>query len=389
MTVFAAIEEQRDWNEEERMILDAVQRLCDEVVAPRAAEIDRTGEFPWDNIKAINDLGLNGLFIAEEFGGTPQRYKLYLHVVMRLAEACAATAIAYATNFHAMKPFIEFANAEQKSRLLPVLVRGGLGALALTEQTGGSDATAMRTRFTPDGDDIVIDGNKLFITQGNVADLTLLFGKWSEIEDGRAAVSALIMEKGTPGFSVTRLEDKMGMRGSPTAELSYDGCRVPRRNLLGEPGDGMKILFGFLNKSRPSVAAHALGIAKAAFNDMVAYMNDRTAAGGQRIIDFQGNQFSVADMATELAMCETWIDHVADLIDGGATDFGIEASMAKMRASDLAMRISTDAVQMHGGYGYMRDLRVERLMRDAKITQIWEGTNQVHRQLIGRSFGKR
>jgi len=394
MNVFEAIEQQRDWNNEEQMILDTVQHLCDEVIAPRAADLDRTDQFPWDNIKAINDLGLNGLFIPEAYGGTPQSYKLYLHVVMRLAEACAATSIAYATNFHAMKPFIEFGNAEQKDRLLPVLARGGLGALALTEETGGSDATAMRTRFRPDGDDIIIDGSKLFITQGDVADLTLLFGKWSDIEDGaagdgRAAVSALIMEKGVPGFSVTRLERKMGLRGSSTAALSFDGCRVPRQNLLGEPGDGMTILFGFLNRSRPSIAAHALGIAKAAFNDMTAYMNGRTAAGGRRIIDFQGNQFSLADMATDLAMCETWIDHVADLIDGGSSDFGIEASMAKMRASDLAMRISTEAVQMHGGYGYMCDLRVERLMRDAKITQIWEGTNQLHRQLIGRSFAKR
>jgi alkylation response protein AidB-like acyl-CoA dehydrogenase len=388
MKVFEAIERQRDWNDEERMILDAVQRLCDEVIRPRAAEIDRTGAFPWDNVKAINALGLNGLFIPEVYGGSPQRYKLYLHVVIRLAEACASTAIAYATNFHAMKPFIDFADAEQKKRLLPVLARGGLGALALTEPTGGSDATAMRTRFRPDGDDIVVDGTKLFITQGDVADLTLVFGKWAPLGEDRAAVSALIMEKGTPGFSVTRLEDKMGLRGSSTAEIAYNGCRVPRRNLMGEPGDGMKILFGFLNKSRPSIAAHALGIAKAAFGDMVAYMNDRTAAG-RRIIDFQGNQFSIADMATDLALCETWLDHVADLIDSGAADFGVEASMAKMRASDLAMRIATEAVQMHGGYGYMRDLRAERLMRDAKITQIWEGTNQVHRQTIGRSFGKR
>ena len=388
MKIFDEIERRRGWTEEEQMILDAVQRLCDEQIAPRAAEVDRTGETPWDNVAAINALGLNGLFIAEEYGGSPQSYRLYLHVVKRLAEACASTGIVYATNYHAMKPFIDFASPEQLARLLPVIAKGGLGALALTEQTGGSDATAMRTRFRPDGDFIVVDGTKQFITQGDVADLTLLFGKWTEIEDSRASVSALILEKGTPGVSVIRLEDKMGTRGSSTAALAFENVRVPRANLMGNPGDGLKILFGFLNKSRPSIGAHALGIATAAFKDMVAYMTTRTASGGRRIIDFQGNQFSLADMATDLASCELLLDYVAGLVDSGATDFGVEASMLKMRASDLAMRISTEAVQMHGGYGYMRDLRVERLMRDAKLTQIWEGTNQLHRQNIGRSFGK-
>jgi alkylation response protein AidB-like acyl-CoA dehydrogenase len=243
----------------------------------------------------------------------------------------------------------------------------------------------MKTRFTPDGDDIVVDGEKIFITNGDVADLLLLFGKWSEIDDARGAISALIVEKGADGFSVLRTEDKMGHRASSTAALRFDGCRVPRANLLGAPGDGLSILLASLNKSRPSVAAHALGIARAAFKDMVAYMNERRQSG-RRIIDFQGNQFSLADMATDLAMAEAWLDYVAGLTESGAEDFGLEASMAKMRASDLAMRIATEAVQMHGGYGYMRDYRVERLMRDAKVTQIWEGTNQVHRQLIGRSF---
>ncbi len=207
----------------------------------------------------------------------------------------------------------------------------------------------------------------------------------AEIDDAKGAISALILEKGTPGFSVVRTEDKMGHRASSTAALAFDGCRVPRANLLGAPGEGLKLLLASLNKSRPSIAAHALGIARAAFEDMVDYMNERRQSG-RRIVEFQGIQFMLADLATDLAMCEAWLDHVADLVDGGASDFGLEASMPKMRASDLAMRIATEAVQMHGGYGYCKDYRVERLMRDAKITQIWEGTNQIHRQLIGRSF---
>lgn len=385
MKIFEQIERRRRWSEDEALILEQVRRLADEVIAPNAEYYDRTGEFPWKNIEAINELGLNGLFVPEAYGGSPMSYRLYLAVVKTLAEACASTAIIYATTFHGMKPLIDLGTEEQKARLLPRIAAGGLGALAITEPTAGSDATGMRTRFTPNGDEIIVDGTKIFITNGDVADLILLFGKWSEIDEPKRAISVLVFEKGTPGFEVVRLEDKMGHRASSTATLSFNGCRVPRGNLLGQPGEGLSILLSSLNKSRPSIAAHALGIARAAFNDMVRYMNDRRQSG-RRVVDFQGNQFLLADLATDLAMGEVWLDYVAGLFEDGETDFGLEASMAKMRASDLAMRIATEAVQMHGGYGYCRDFRVERLMRDAKITQIWEGTNQIHRQLIGRSF---
>jgi alkylation response protein AidB-like acyl-CoA dehydrogenase len=243
----------------------------------------------------------------------------------------------------------------------------------------------MRTTFTPDGDDIFINGSKVFITNGDVADLYLLFGKWSEIDNGKDAISVLVLEKGTEGLSVTGTEHKMGTRASSTASLSFDNCRVPRANLIGKPGDGLRILFGSLNRSRPSVAAHALGIARAAFEDATAYINERKQSG-RKIIEFQGIQFMLADMAAELVLCESLLWQVAGRVDSGETDIGIEASILKMRATDAAMRITTDAVQLLGGYGYCSDYRVERLMRDAKITQIWEGTNQVHRQLIGRSF---
>jgi alkylation response protein AidB-like acyl-CoA dehydrogenase len=246
----------------------------------------------------------------------------------------------------------------------------------------------MKTRFTPQGDDIVVDGSKVFISNGDVADLYLLFGKWSEIEDAKAAISVLILEKGMPGLSVISKERKMGHNGSSTCALAFDGVRVPRANLIGNPGDGLRILLGSLNKSRPSVAAQARGIARAAFKDMVAYGNQRKQSG-RTVLEFQGNQFILADLACELAMLERWIDYVAELVDAGDQDFGIEASVAKLRASDLAMKITTECVQFHGGYGYCRDYRAERLMRDAKITQIWEGTNQIHRQLIGRSFRTR
>ena len=385
MKIFKQIEQRRQWAEDERILLDQVRRTADTVIAPNAARYDRDEAFPQKSVDALKSLGLNAIFVPEAYGGAPMSYRLYLAVVQTISEACASTGIIYATSFHGIKPLIDFGTEEQKKRLLPRVVEGALASLAITEAVAGSDATAMKMRFTPDGDDIIVDGGKLFITSGDVADLLLVFGKWSAIEVPKQAISALIIEKGVPGFEVVRVEKKLGHRASSTVELAFNTCRVPRANLLGQPGEGLALLLAALNKSRPSIAAHALGIATAAFKDMVAYMNTRAVAK-RHVIDFQANQFLIADLAAELAMTESWLDYVASLIDGAALDFGLEASIAKLRASDLAMRMTTEAVQMHGGYGYIRDYRVERLMRDAKTTQIWEGTNQVHRQLIGRSF---
>src|SRR5579863_9247465 len=390
MTLFARLDALPALSAEERLLLDSVKALCRDQVAPRAAEYDRTAEFPWDNIRAINGLGLNAMFVPEAYGGAGLSYAAYLACVREISKACASTGIIWATNFHATKPLIDFGTEEQKQRLLPRVAEGAIGALAITEPDAGSDATHMTTRFTPEGDDTVaVSGGKTFISNGDVADLYLVFGKWAGIADARQAISALIIEKGTPGLTVLRKEDKLGHRAASTAALAFEDCRVPRANLLSEPGDGLSLLLAALNKSRPSVAAHALGIARAAFTDAVNYINERRQSG-RRIIEFQGIQFLLADLATDLAMCEAWLWHVAGLVDSGAADttpgIAVEASMLKLRASDLAMRIATEAVQLHGGYGYIKDTRVERLMRDAKITQIWEGTNQIHRQLIGRSF---
>ena len=381
------------WSDEERLLLEQVRRVCAETIAPNAAALDKSGDFPTENMARLNDLGLNGIFVPEAYGGTPMGYRVYLECVKLISEACASTGIIYATNFHAMKPLIDLGSEEQRARLLPRIAGGGMGALAITEATAGSDATGMRTRFTEDGDEIIVEGAKLFISNGDVADLILLFGKWAGEEDSKRAISALIVERDAPGLVVGRKEDKMGHRAASTVELRFEECRVPRANLLAGPGEGLPVLLTSLNKSRPSVAAHAIGIARAALADMVDYMNTREQSG-RRVIDFQGNQFMLADLASELAMVETWLDHVARRIEGGCIEagdahIGVEASIAKMRASDLAMRMATEAVQMHGGYGYISEYRPERLMRDAKITQIWEGTNQVHRQLIGRNFKQR
>ncbi len=388
MHVLNRLDADQKWSQEETMLLDAVHKLAREEIAPRAAHYDKTAEFPWDNIKAINALGLNTMFIPEEYGGAPLSYACYLACVREISQACASTGIIWATNFHAIKPLMDYGNDEQKQRLLPRIANGGLAALVITEPSAGSDATGMKTTFTPDGDSIIMNGSKIFISNGDVSDLYLVFGKWSEIEGAKEAISVLVLEKGTPGFTVTGIEDKMGTRASGTAALSFDNCRIPRANLLCEPGDGLKILLASLNKSRPSVAAHALGIARAAFEDSIDYMNTRKQSG-KKLLEFQGLQFNVADLAAELVMVESWMWHVARMVDENAANIGIEASILKLKATDLAMRMATDAVQFLGGYGYCKDYRVERLMRDAKITQIWEGTNQVHRQLIGRSFLKK
>ena len=385
MNVLQRLDASMPWSPEEAMLLDSVRELARERIAPRAAELDRSGAFPHDNVADINALGLNAMFIPEAYGGSPLSYSCYLACVREISAACASTGIVWATNFHAIKPLIEFGNEEQTQRLLPRIAEGGLASLVITEPSAGSDATGMRTRFEPRGDDIVINGQKTFITNGDVADVYLLFGKWAGIDDAKRAISAVIVEKGAPGLTVVGTEDKMGTRASSTATLAFENCRIPRANLLCEPGDGLRILLTSLNRSRPSVAAHALGIARAAFEDAVAYINERRQFK-RRVLEFQGIQFLVADLAAELATCEAWLWRVAGMVDNRADDIGMEASILKLKATDLAMRMSTEAVQLLGGYGYCKDYRVERLMRDAKITQIWEGTNQIHRQLIGRSF---
>ena len=373
---------------EETLLLDSVRTLAREQIEPRASGYDETALFPWDNIAAINALELNRMFIPAAFGGCPLSYTAYLACLAAVSGACASTGLIWATNFHAAAPIVTYGDHAQKARWLSVIAEGGLAALAITEPGGGSDATSMTTRFTPQGETIVISGNKAFITSGDVADICLVFGKWSELGTGRAAISAVVVEKGTPGFEVLRRENKMGHRASSTVALRFDDCRVPRSSLLGQPGDGLSILLATLNKSRPSVAVHALAIARAALGDALAHANQRKV-GGKRIIEHQGNKFLVADLATDLLLCETLLWTLAAQVDAGVTDIGFPAAMLKLRSADLAMRITTEATQLCGGYGYCRDLRVERLMRDAKLLQIGEGSAQTLREFIGRRFVER
>lgn len=353
--------------------------------AGRAAEYDRSRAFPSDNIARINELGLNRMFLPAEYGGYPLSYAAYLACLMTISEACASTGLIWATNFHALSPVVDFGTDDQKRRFLVPVAKGALASLAITEASSGSHATGMRTRFRPDGDDIVVDGEKVFITSGDVSSVFLVFGKWSELGDGKAAISALLVEAGTPGFEVVRRERTMGHRASHTTALSFRGCRVPRANLLLSPGDGVRVLLAALNKSRPSVAAHALAIARAALSDLVAYAGERVV-GGKRLIEHQGNRFTIAELAADLAMCEAMLWNVAARVGAGATDIGLASAALKMRAGDLAVRAALEAIQMHGGYGYLEDMRAERLLRDAKLMQIGEGAAEALKDFIGRAF---
>jgi alkylation response protein AidB-like acyl-CoA dehydrogenase len=378
-------ERSRDWAPEEAMVLEQVLRISSDAIAPRAGEYDERKEFPWKNIDDLRRIGLGGIFIPDEYGGSPISYRCYLEVVRIISAACAATGIIFGTSAATAKPILEFGDEKQKQRFLPLFAEGALGALAITEPHAGSDAAKIRTKFRPDGDDVVINGEKIFITTGDVADVVLLFGKWTDIEDSPKAVTAVLVEKGTPGFETLRLEKKMGTHASSTAALAFTNCRIPKANVLGKPGDGMKIMISTLNKSRPSVAAQALGIASAALEDMLAYTNERIQ-GGKAVVLHQANSFLMSDLATELLSVRLLLDHVGRLVDQGENDISVEASMVKVKASDLAMRLTTEAVQMLGGHGYTCEHRVERLMREAKITQIWEGTNQIQRQVISRDL---
>jgi acyl-CoA dehydrogenase len=386
--LFSRIADSQPFTDDERMLMSTVRELARERILPRAEAFDRDEEFPWENVRELNELGLNGVFIPDEYGGSLLSYACYLTLVKDISAACASTGVIWATSYHGIAPLIDYGTDEQKGRFLPRVAQGALASLAITEESGGSDALAMQTTFRPDGSDVIVNGRKIFITNGDVAEINLVFGKWSEIPESRRSLSTLLVEKDAPGLRVGRKERKLGHRASSTVELIFEDCRVPRANLLGEPGGGLSILLGALNRSRPSIGAHALGIASAAFDEGVQYINQRQAFG-KRVVEFQGVQFMIADMAARLAMTESWMYHVAALVDGGHDDVSVEASILKLSASDLAMEIATNAVQLHGGAGYMTGSRVERLFREAKLTQIWEGTNQIQRAHIGRAFMER
>ncbi len=373
-------------NEEEALILASVRELVAEKVAPRAAEIDEAGEFPWDikDLFAQNDL--LGIPIPTEYGGLGGTFVTYVKVVEEIAKACASSSLIVAVQELGMLPIMIAGSDEQKRRFLPKIASGEhLAAYALTEVSSGSDALgSMRTRAVRKGDSYSLTGQKIWITNGSVADVVCVFAV-TDPEAGSRGVSAFVVEKGTPGFTVGKKEKKMGIRGSPTNELIFDNCEVPAGNRLGEEGEGFKIAMRVLDKSRPGIAAQALGIAAGALDYATGYAKERVAFG-KPIGQHQGVGFMLADMKTEVESARLLLYEAAKRCDEGAADVTLWAAMAKLKCGDVAMSVTTDAVQVLGGFGYSSEYPVERMMRDAKITQIYEGTQQIQRLVVSRAL---
>ncbi len=367
--------------EEQEMIKDLVKQIAQEKVAPVASELDEKGEFPWELMKLFAESDLFALFVPEEYGGLGKGVLDLCIVVEELSKACAGVAVSYAASALGTYPIILFGSEEQKKKYLPAIAKGEkLTAFALTEPDAGSDAGSIRTTAVRDGEEYILNGNKQWITNGGEAEIYTVIALTDKSRGSRGA-SAFIVEKGTPGFGFGKKENKMGIRCSATRELIFNECRIPKENLIGKEGMGFLVAMKTLDKSRPGVAAQAVGIAQGALDEAVKYARERIQFG-KPISSFQGIQFMLADMATQIEAARALLYAGARYIDSGAKDISKISSMTKLFASDVAMRVTTDAVQIFGGYGYMKDYPVEKRMRDAKITQIYEGTNQIQREII-------
>jgi alkylation response protein AidB-like acyl-CoA dehydrogenase len=371
---------------EEALILQVVRQLVAERVAPRAAAIDESGEFPWDIQKLFAENDLLGIPFPAEYGGLGASFLTYVKVVEEVAKACASSSLIIAVQELGALPIIIAGNHEQKQKYIPKLASGEwTAAYALTEAGSGSDAAgSMRTRAERKGDKYLLNGTKIWITQGGVADVICVFAV-TDPSKGPNGISAFILEKTFPGFKVGKLEKKMGIRGSPTVELVFENCEVPAENLLGEEGTGFKTAMKVLDKSRPGIAAQALGIAQGALDFAAKYAQERIAFG-KPIGQQQGIQFMLADMKVEVESSRLLLYEAARKCDESAPDLTLWAALCKLKAGDTAMRVTTDAVQVLGGFGYSTEYPVERMMRDAKITQIYEGTQQIQRLVIARTL---
>ncbi len=365
-----------------------VRELAEERIAPRAAEIDQSGEFPWDLKELLAKQDLLGTWCEERYGGTALDAIGQAILVEEIARADATTSLIPIVQKLGALPIVLAGSDEQKERCFPKLASGEwLVAFALTEAAAGSDVASNRMRARRDGDEYVLNGSKRFITHGSVADLLTVFALTDPEAGGRKGMSAFIVETQTAGFSAPRVEHKMGIRGSPTAELNCDDVRVPADNRLGEEGDGFRIAMNTLDISRLSIASQAIGIAQGAIDAAIGFAADREQFG-QRVVDFQGIQFMLADMASQTEAARQLAYAAASAVDAKADDYPYWSSCAKLVAADTAMRVTTDAVQILGGYGYITEYPVERMMRDAKITQLYEGTQQIQRLIIARQILK-
>ena len=372
-------------DEDEQLIMETVRDFARERVAPRAAEIDRTGLFPYDLVKQMGELGLMGVCLPEEYGGAGQSYVLFAMIVEELCKACASTGLIMDVNISlCAEPILLFGDDEQKRRFLTPLATGEkLGALAITEPEAGSDAAGIKTTAVRQGGHYVLNGSKIFITNGGVAD-TYVGTAVTNKEAGHKGITDFIVEKGAPGLSFGAPLHKLGINGSATTEVFFEDVRVPVENRLGEEGMGFKITMDTLDGGRVGIAAQAVGIAQSALDDALAYIEQRRQFG-KKISEFQAIQFMVADMATEIEAARLLTLQAAALRDKNIP-CARESAMAKLYAGEVAVKVATDALQLFGGYGYIKEYPAERHLRDAKITQIYEGTQQIQRMVIARSI---
>ena len=372
--------------DEQRRMRDLVRTLARARIAPRAAEVDETEAYPADQLRLLGEQGLMGLYIPEAFGGSEMGALAFCLAVEEIAWACASTGVLYLVQYAGGFPIVAAGTEAQKRHYLPRLASGEItAAFSVSEPGAGSDVASLSTTAVRRGDRYLLNGTKMWVTNGSHAGVLTLF---ATVDRGRGkhGVTAFLVEPGFPGFAVGKLERKLGIRGSPTVAIHLTDCEVPVENRLGGEGEGFALALAALERSRPAVAAQAVGIARAALDAAIAYSRDRVQFG-KPIGSFQGVQFMLADMAMHVHAARLMVHHAAALIDEGAPSTALESSMAKCFASDAAMRVTTDAVQIFGGYGYTREYPVERHMRDAKITQIYEGTNQIQRVVIARHLG--
>ena len=373
--------------EEQLMIRDLARQIAEEKVVPVRAELDEKNEYPWEIIKVLAQSDMIGLFIPEEYGGLGKgSFELCL-VVEELSKACVGVSTTYAANALGTYPILISGSDEQKKKYLPDIAAGKrLVAFGLTEANAGSDASGIQTTAVTEGNEYVLNGTKQWITNGGEADIYTIIAMTDKSKGPRGA-SAFIIEKGTPGFTFGKKEDKMGIRASVTRELIFDNCRIPRENLISKEGTGFLVAMKTLDKSRTGVGAQGVGVAQGAFDEAVKFARQRQQFG-HPIISFQAIQHMLADMAMQIEAARALVYAVARYVDSGAKDLSKESAMAKTFATDVGMKVTTDAVQIMGGAGYMKEYPVEKMMRDAKILQIFEGTNQIQRNVIGQEIIK-
>ncbi len=367
--------------EEQQMIVETCRELAREKFLPIRAEYDEKNEFPKQIIADMAGADICGLYIEEKYGGMGGGTLELCLAVEELSKVCGGIALALAATALGTFPILLYANEEQKQKYLPDIASGkSLAAFAVTESEAGSDAGGMKTSAKKDGDHYVLNGTKQWITNGGEAETYAVFAVTDKSKGGRG-ISAFILEKGMEGFEFGKKEDKLGIRASSTRELIFQDCKVPAANLIGREGMGLIVAINTFNFSRPGVAAQALGIAAGALEEAVNYSRTRVQFG-KPISSFQAVGHMLADMATEVEAARSLLYATCRMIDAGSKNIAKESAMVKMYASDVAMKVTTNAVQVFGGYGYMKEYPVEKMMRDAKITQIYEGTNQIQREEI-------